>query len=679
MADMKIDIRSDVHQAPEDLREVNQALDVMEQKAEQAGKKLKMIGDRASAIGKKMTLFITAPLLAAGGAAIKLAMDAEESRNLFEISMGGMVDVAEKWSEQLSDSLGINRFESQKLIGVFNVMLKSLGQNEKAAYDMSKGLTELGYDMASFFNLEPEEAFDKLRAAITGETEPLKRLGIVVNETTIKTWALNNGMIKQGETLDESQKILARYNVIMEATSLAQGDMGRTLDSPTNKLRVLKSRVTETTIEFGMKMMPVFEDLLNLLEKGVKWFGSLSDASMLMVIKIAAVAAATGPLLIGLGKLLVLAPKIKIAITAMTGPFGILVMALAAAGAAIDHFLKKSIEKSDAEIAAMIEAGATHKDFIEMRKALFAEEILSVEEFKEIYEKHGRNYKRVMKAIATLPEYAHLKEAWKGMKEDVGGGLDELKTKIELLPDPIKIVILNLKELSDTIELRLIPSIDEVLEGIEVVPDTYEEMAGASDEFVNDLIASTVEAGEATGLTQEQTKKGLTLWKKDQLKGLTEIEAGIVSFLNVYESGMEGILDAAKRWAIAEAVKWIMAQPYPFPAKLIMAASAIGGIEAIYKAISSLAEGGIVMSPQLAEVGHGKGEAIIPLEKLPQVVKEVTKETVTAPIAITIIVNDQIDPYSAQRITRETIIPEILEALDANHMKKIWQKRLGVD
>ena len=627
MAEMKIDIRSDVHRAPEDLRGVNQALDVMENKAEAAGKKLKMIGERAGAIGKKMSLFVTAPILAAGGAMIKMAMDAEESRNLFEISMGNMLDVAEEWSAHLSDSLGINRYESQKLIGVFNVMLKSLGQNEKAAYDMSKGLTELGYDMASFFNLEPEEAFDKLRAAITGETEPLKRLGIVVNETTIKTWALNNGMIRQGEVLDESQKIQARYNVIMEATALAQGDMARTMDSPTNKLRILKSRIAETAIDMGMKLLPTFEKMLNLLEKGVKWFGDLSDSSKGLTIKIGAVAAATGPLLIVLGKLLVLAPKIKVAITAMTGPFGILVMALAAAGAAIDHFLKKSIEKSDAEMDAMIEAGATHKEYWDLRKKLIDEEVLTVEEFKEIYDRHGRNYQRVMKAIATLPEYAEIKEAWKGVEESIGESVEEIKTKIELLEEPLAMVITNLKDFSDTIEMRLIPSIDTMLEDISVAPDTYEEFTGASEEFINSLVDTTANLGKQTTLTQKEMNKGAKLWKLEQLKELTGFEAGIVSLMNVYEQGMEGILQAAKRWAIAEAVKWIMARPLFFPIKLGLAAAAIAAISGMYSVIAKAEEGMVLTKPTVIEAGHGRGEAIIPLEKLPAMVKEITRET----------------------------------------------------
>lgn len=627
MAEMKIDIRSDVHTAPEDLRGVNQALDVMEDKAEAAGRKLKALGEKAERIGKRMSLMVTLPILAAGGAAIKMAMDAEESRNLFEVSMGGMVDVAEKWSAQLSDSFGVNRYESQRLIGTFNVMLKSLGQNEQGAYDMAKGMTELGYDMASFFNLEPEEAFDKLRAAITGETEPLKRLGIVVNETTIKQWALNNGMIKQGEVLDESQKIVARYNVIMERTALAQGDLGRTLDSPTNKLRILKSRVAETAVEFGMKMMPAFEKMLKLVEKGVKWFGDLSDSSKVLTIKIGVVAASIGPLLIGFAKIIKYGPQIAKAVNMMTGPFGLVTIAILAAGAAIDYFIKKSIEKSDEQIDAMIEAGVAHKEYWDLRKKLIDEEVLTVEEFKELYDKHGRNYQRVMKAIATLPEYEEIKNAWKGVEESIGESVDEIKTKIELLPEPLAMVITNLKDFSDEIELRLIPSVDSLLEDIEVIPDTYEEMSEGSEEFMNNLIDTTANLGKQTAVTQKLMNKGAKLWKKEQLKELSGFEAGIVSMMNVYEQGMEGILQAAKRWAIAEAVKWIMARPLLFPIKLALAAGAIAGISGLYSQIAKAEEGMVLTKPTVIEAGHGRGEAIIPLEKLPAMVKEITRET----------------------------------------------------
>lgn len=627
MADMKIDIRSDVHDAPEDLRGVNQALDAMEDKAEAAGRKLKAIGDKAERIGKKMSLFVTAPIIAAGGAMIKLAMDAEESRNLFEVSMGDMTDAAEAWSAHLSDALGINRYEAQKTIGVFNVMLKSMDQGEKESYDMAKGLSQLGYDMASFFNLEPEDAFLKLQSAIAGEAEPLKRLGIIVNDTTIKTWALNNGMIKQGETLTEAQKVAARYNVILERTTLAQGDLARTLDSPANKLRILKSRVTETAIEFGMKMMPTFEKLLKLVEKGVKWFGDLSDSSKVLTIKIAAVAAAMGPLLIVAGKFIQMAPEIGKAVKAMSGPFGILVASLVAAGAAIDYLLKKSIEASDAQIAATMESTSALEESTALRKSLIKDEIVTVEEWREIFNKHGRDYSRVMRAIATLPEYAELREHWEGMTETITEKVDEMVNTIPLIEPPVRYVIKGFKEMGETIELILIPSIDKMLENIEVAAEPYAEFTDDAVGYLDNLILKTVELGNTTGLTQKQMQKGTELWRKEELKQLSGFETGIVSLMNVYEQGMEGILQAAKRWAIAEAVKWIMARPLVFPVKLALAAAAIAGISGIYNLIAKAEEGMVLTAPTVVEAGHGRGEAIIPLEKLPAMVKEISRET----------------------------------------------------
>ena len=627
MAEMKIDIRSDVHTAPEDIRGVNQALDVMEDKADAAGKKLKALGEKAERIGKKMSLMVTVPLLAAGGAAIKMAMDAEESRNLFEVSMGNMTEAADEWAAHLSDAMGINRYEAQKTIGTFNVMLKSMEQGEKGSFDMAKGLSQLGYDMASFFNLEPEDAFLKLQSAIAGEAEPLKRLGIIVNDTTIKTWALNNGMIKQGEVLTEAQKVQARYNVILERTTLAQGDMARTLDSPANKLRILKSRVAETTIEFGMKMLPTFEKMLSLIEKGVKWFGDMSDSSKELTIKIAAVAASIGPLLIMIGKFIKIAPQVGKAIKAMTGPFGLITVAILAAGAAIDYFIKKSIEMSDKEIDAMTKTKSTLAESTELRKKLIKDEIVTVEEWSNIVKKHGGNYERVMRAIATLPEYEELREHWKGMTETVDESVEEMRNKIPLLEPPILMVIEGFKEMAETIKLELISTIDEMLEKVEVAAEPYGDFTSDAGDFMNDLIADTTKLGKSTGLSQKQMNKGTAYWAKEELKELTGLESGIIGLMNVYEQGMEGILQSAKRWAIAEAVKWIMSRPLLFPIKLGLAAVAIAAISGMYSAIASAKEGAILTEPTVIEAGHGRGEAIIPLEKLPSMVKEITRET----------------------------------------------------
>lgn len=255
-------------------------------------------------VGTTLTASVTLPLAAVGGAALKMAMDAAESENLFEVSMGNMASSARQWSEELRKELGLNAYEVRKNVATFNVMLGSMGLTEQAAFDMSKGMTQLSYDMASFYNLKPEEAFMKLQAGISGEIEPLKRLGIIVNETTTKTWALNNGLIKQGEQLSEAGKVMARYGAIMEATQKAQGDMARTLDSPVNQLRILQEQVKQTAIDFGMALIPAFQDalkaaqpILQKVKEFVAWFTALNPEMQQNIIKWTVLIMLLGPAL----------------------------------------------------------------------------------------------------------------------------------------------------------------------------------------------------------------------------------------------------------------------------------------------------------------------------------------------------------------------------------------------
>jgi hypothetical protein len=195
------------------------------------------------------------------GAAVKLAMDAEESENLFVVSMGNMAKATREWSEEMSKALGLNAYEVRRMVSTFNVMLGSMGLGEKEAAKMSKQLTQLTYDMASFYNLKPEVAFLKLQSGISGEIEPLKRLGILVNENTIKTYALTKGIIGEKEQLSEIQKVQARYAVILEQTDKAQGDLARTAGSATNIMRSLHSTLTDVAIAYGTELLPVVTDL----------------------------------------------------------------------------------------------------------------------------------------------------------------------------------------------------------------------------------------------------------------------------------------------------------------------------------------------------------------------------------------------------------------------------------
>lgn len=201
------------------------------------------------------------------GAVIQKAIDVEESESLFRVSLGKMAGVARAWSKELSRSLGLNEFELRRNVGILFNMSQSMGIAEDAAFDMSKGLVKLAHDMASFFNLKPEEAFDKLRAGITGEAEPLKRLGILVDETTVKQVAWRNGIARTGRELTQQQKVLARYQAILEQTSKAQGDLARTADSPANKIRRLQTRVDVLSTKFGQALLPSVNSILDIFDR----------------------------------------------------------------------------------------------------------------------------------------------------------------------------------------------------------------------------------------------------------------------------------------------------------------------------------------------------------------------------------------------------------------------------
>ncbi|MCX7904149.1 MAG: phage tail tape measure protein [Caloramator sp.] len=332
-----------------ELKEKSSAWYKLSQSMNSAGDKMKSIGDKMSSIGSKLTTAVTLPLIGIGTAATKMAMDAVESENLFEVSMGAMANDARKWSEETSKALGLNAYYVRKNVATYNSMLTSMGLTSQEALKMSEGLTQLSYDMASFYNLKPEEAFEKLKAGISGEAEPLKALGILVNENTIKTYAYTHGIAKQGEVLTEQQKVMARYGVIMESTKNAQGDLARTMDSPTNKLRVMKEQAEQLGIQFGQILIPVLEKLIGVIKPLMDKFQGMSKEQQEMIVKIGLVVAAVGPVIGIIGKLISIAGTLSTiigsvsgamataggasavlgsAFTALTGPVGITIVAL---------------------------------------------------------------------------------------------------------------------------------------------------------------------------------------------------------------------------------------------------------------------------------------------------------------------------------------------------------------
>jgi hypothetical protein len=250
---------------------------IREAKASVEGFKSHLAGITSSlrAAAKEFRL-VGAAATAGLGTMVRHAMNIEEAETLFEVSFGNMAAEVREWSESVSSSLIMTAAEIREGAGVFAVMTQSMGLSESAATSLSKNMTILAADMAGFYNIGHAEALQKLQAGLTGQVEPLRRLGILVNETTVAEWAWANGVAAVGEQLTEQQKVVARYGTIMEQTKMAQGDLMRTTDSTTNQLRRLKVQFLEISEKLGDMLLPYINlgaRLINNIVKGIRsWF-----------------------------------------------------------------------------------------------------------------------------------------------------------------------------------------------------------------------------------------------------------------------------------------------------------------------------------------------------------------------------------------------------------------------
>lgn len=192
--------------------------------------------------------------------------DRYENMNLFSVAMGEYADDAYKYAEKVSEALGINMSDWARYQGVFMQLGTGFGIVRDKAYSMSKGLTELTYDISSFFNLPVEEAYNKVASGISGELEPLRRLGYALDEATLQQVAYRNGITKSMQEMTQAEKTQIRYVAIVEQSGNAIGDMARTLASPANAIRILRSQIATLTQTFGMLVSVVAAKVIPILQ-----------------------------------------------------------------------------------------------------------------------------------------------------------------------------------------------------------------------------------------------------------------------------------------------------------------------------------------------------------------------------------------------------------------------------
>ena len=195
-----------------------------------------------------------------------------ENINLFTVAMGDYADEAYEYAQKVNSLLGIDVSEWIRFQGVFKQITTGFGVAAEKSNIMSKNLTQIGYDIASFFNISTEDAMEKVESGISGELEPLRRLGYALDAATLQQIAYDNGITQNINTMTQAQKSQLRYIAIMQQSTNVMGDMARTIITPANSIRILQQQIEQLkraigniVSVFAVKLIPYVQVLIRLL------------------------------------------------------------------------------------------------------------------------------------------------------------------------------------------------------------------------------------------------------------------------------------------------------------------------------------------------------------------------------------------------------------------------------
>lgn len=200
-----------------------------------------------------------------------------ENINLADTSLGQYAATAHEYADAVQAALGINSGEFLKNQGTFMTMAQGMGVAANNAYTMSKGLTQLSYDLASFFNISNDEAFEKVRSGLAGEIEPLRALGYDLTTARLQQEAYNMGLNEQVSKMTQAEKAMLRYKAIMSQVSWAHGDLAKTAASPANQIRILKSQMQTAAQAIGNVFLPMLQAIIPVAVAVVKAVATIAN------------------------------------------------------------------------------------------------------------------------------------------------------------------------------------------------------------------------------------------------------------------------------------------------------------------------------------------------------------------------------------------------------------------
>ena len=302
--------------------------------AKTALEKLKKTGESLSSIGSSLTLGLTAPIVGLGTACLMSASDADEMESKFNTVFKDLASEADKWANTYSDAIGRSQYEIKEAISNQADLYQGMGFTADEAYELSKQVTTLGYDLASFNNVNDAQAVDAMTKALMGETESAKMLGVNLTDTIMETSEFTKATGKSWKELNMAEKAQARYKEAVKQSKNAIGDAERTADGFANQTKRLKGNLEEFAVEIGKVLLPIANDVvtgLNEMLSGITELVSENPKLAQTIVTLGSTLAIIPPILWGIGKAMIVftaAPALFTGIAAAVAIAGVAFLGL---------------------------------------------------------------------------------------------------------------------------------------------------------------------------------------------------------------------------------------------------------------------------------------------------------------------------------------------------------------
>jgi hypothetical protein len=237
-----------------------------------AQKKLQKFGGDLEQLSRKASL-VFAGVAAAGYKVVQSASDLNESISKSNVIFGSSAKAIQGWAATADQALGLSQTAALEAAGNFAILGQSAGLTGVELNTFSTDLTELAADLASFNNTSTDEAITALAAGLRGESEPLRRFGVLLSENAVQAKAMEMGLAATAKELTDQDKVLARNALILEQTTTQQGDFARTADGAANQQRILAAEIENSRAAIGEGLLPAYKDLLAVFVNVADWAG----------------------------------------------------------------------------------------------------------------------------------------------------------------------------------------------------------------------------------------------------------------------------------------------------------------------------------------------------------------------------------------------------------------------